>query len=473
MTDLSLLIPEITVLASACLILVVDLFLADKQRSITFGLSQFALLVVFLLTLRLPHGETHYAFGDTFILDDMSVVLKCALYVLVAFAFFYSRQYLEQRGLHKGEFYVLGLFAMLGMMVLVSANHLLVIYLGLELMSLALYALVAFNRDSRPSTEAALKYFVLGAISSGMLLYGISILYGISGSLDIPSVADSITHTSFDRVVLLFALSFIVVGVAFKLGAVPFHMWVPDVYQGAPTAVTLFVGSAPKVAAYAMAMRLLAGTLGNMQPEWQEMLIVLVVLSLALGNIAAIAQTNIKRMLAYSTISHIGFILLGVLTGTPAGYSAAMFYSIVYAIMTLGAFGTVIVLSRSGFEAEQLTDFKGLNERHPWFALMMLIFMFSMAGAPPLVGFHAKLAVLRAALQADLVWLAILAVLFSVVGAFYYLRVIKLMYFDSAEDSTAIDKSFDLKAILSLNGLLVLGLGLMPGVLMGWCVGAF
>jgi NADH-quinone oxidoreductase subunit N len=473
MTDLAPLMPEIFVLAAACLILVVDLFLPEKYRDVTFYLSQLTLLGALLLTLDLPQDETGYAFGSSFILDAMAIVLKCAVYVVIAGVFCYARPYLKQLDLHKGEFYVLGLLAMLGMMVLISANHLLVLYLGLELLSLSLYSMVAFNRDSKQSTEAAMKYFVLGAIASGMLLYGISILYGISGSLDIPMVADSIAHTSFDRVLLLFALSFIVVGVAFKLGAVPFHMWIPDVYQGAPTAVTVFVGSAPKIAAFAMAMRLLVGTLGDLQADWQGMLIVLAVLSLGLGNVVAIAQSNIKRMLAYSTIGHIGFILLGVLSGNAAGYSAAMFYAIVYALMTLGAFGVVILLSRTGFEAEQLNDYKGLNEKHPWFAFMMLIFMFSMAGVPPLVGFHAKLAVLRAVLQADMVWLAIVAVLFAVIGAFYYLRMIKLMYFDSAESPLVIDKSFDVKAVLSVNGLLVLGLGVMPGVLMGWCVGAF
>ncbi|MBN1378945.1 MAG: NADH-quinone oxidoreductase subunit NuoN [Gammaproteobacteria bacterium] len=471
--ELILLIPEIFVLATACLILVIDLFLSEQHRNVTFYLTQLSLFFTFLLTLELPSDTVLYAFNSSFILDTMAIVLKCAVYVVTAGAFCYARPYLKQIDLHKGEFYVLGLFAMLGMMVLISANHLLVLYLGLELMSLSLYTLVALNRDSAQSTEAAMKYFVLGAIASGMLLYGISILYGISGSLDIPLVADSVTHSLFDRIVLLFALSFIVVGVAFKLGAVPFHMWVPDVYQGAPTAVTVFVGSAPKIAAFAMAMRLLVGTLGDLHAEWQGMLIVLAVLSLGLGNVVAIAQSNIKRMLAYSTIGHIGFILMGVLSGTAAGFSAAMFYSIVYALMTLGAFGVVILMSRAGFEAENLDDYKGLNEKHPWFAFMMLVFMFSLAGVPPLVGFHAKLAVLRAVLEVDLVWLAIVAVLFSVVGAFYYLRIIKLMYFDSAESELLIDKPLDMKVALSLNGLLVLGLGIMPGVLMGWCFSAF
>ena len=472
-SQLVILLPEIFVLAAACLILLVDSFLKDKWRNVSFYLTQISLLIALLLTLDLPLNETLYAFQNSFILDAMSVILKCASYIIIAGVFFYARPYLTELGLHKGEFYVLGLFALLGMMVLISANNLLILYLGLELLSLSLYALVAFNRDSSQASEAALKYFVLGAIASAMLLYGISILYGISGTLDIPMLAESIANTSFDRLVLLFALSFIVVGVAFKLGAVPFHIWVPDVYQGAPTAVTLFIGSAPKIAAYAMAMRLLVGSLGELQHDWQGMLIVLAVLSLGLGNIVAIAQSNIKRMLAYSTISHIGFILLGILSGSAAGYSAAMFYTIVYALMTMGAFGAVIILSRAGVDAERLDDYKGLNDKHPWFAFMMLIFMFSMAGVPPLVGFQAKLAVLRTLVQAELVWLAIVAVLFSVIGAFYYLRIIKLMYFDQAESDISIDKGWDIKTVLSLNGLLVLGLGIMPGVLMGWCVGAF
>jgi NADH-quinone oxidoreductase subunit N len=317
-----------------------------------------------------------------------------------------------------------------------------------------------------------MKYFVLGALASGMLLYGISMFYGVTGSLGIPEVSAAIAGVSRDDIILIFGLCFVVVGLAFKLGAVPFHMWIPDVYQGAPTPVTLFVGSAPKIAGFAMVMRLLIDGLSELHADWQAMLIILAVLSLAIGNIVAIAQSNIKRMLAYSTIGHIGFVLMGILSATPEGYSSAMFYSIIYALMTLGGFGMVILLSRSGFEADRLDDFRGLNERSPWFAFMMLIFMFSMAGVPPLVGFHAKLAILRAVVQADLVWLAIVAVVLSVVGAFYYLRVVKLMYFDAVQDSNPIRKSLDMKLALSLNGLAVLGLGIFPGTLIAWCVAA-
>lgn len=465
-------LPEMVVLGMACLILVVDVFLGERRGHITFYLTQITLVAALYFTLQLPGQDTVHAFGGSFVHDTMAVVLKSAIYILIATVFFYSRGYLQVRGLHKGEFYVLGLFAMLGMMVLVSAHNLLVLYLGLELFSLSTYAMVAFNRDSSDSTEAAMKYFVLGAIASGMLLYGMSMLYGVTGSLDIPTVAERIAATGAGDVALVFALSFVVVGVAFKLGAVPFHMWIPDVYHGALTPVTVFIGTAPKVAGFAMAMRLLVDTLGPLHEQWQGMLAVLAVLSLAAGNIIAIAQSNLKRMLAYSTIAHVGFVLMGVLAGSGAGYSAAMFYSITYAVMTLGGFGMIILLSRAGFEADNLEDFKGLNERSPWFAFMMLIFMFSMAGVPPLVGFHAKLAVLRAVIGAEMVWLAVFALLMSVIGAFYYLRVVKLMYFDGAGDTGPFGQSFTVRLVLSLNGLAVLGLGLFPGALMAWCVSA-
>jgi NADH-quinone oxidoreductase subunit N len=470
--ELMFLIPEIFILTMACLILVFDLFVDDQRRYLTFWLTQATLLGVILLQPEMPQGYTATVLNDMFIHDPMSVILKLATYVTVSAAFFYARGYLQQLNIHKGEYYVLGLFAMLGIMVMISANNLLVLYLGLELLSLSLYAMVAFNRDSKQSSEAAMKYFVLGALASGMLLYGISMLYGVTGSLNIPLIAAHITQGGSADLVLVFGLAFIVVGLAFKLGAVPFHMWVPDVYQGAPTSVTLFLGAAPKIAAYAMIMRLLAGALGGLHADWQLMLAILAILSLAIGNIVAIAQSNLKRMLAYSTISHVGFILLGILAGTADGYSAAMFYTIVYTLMTLGAFGMIILLSRAGFEADQLDDFKGLNERSPWFAFVMLIMMFSMAGVPPMVGFHAKLSVLRAVIDVDMVWLAIAAVLFSVIGAFYYLRVVWLMYFEAPHDTAQIKKDLDFRFVLSANGLAVLGLGLFPGVLMAWCINA-
>jgi NADH-quinone oxidoreductase subunit N len=470
-SELSVLVPELWVLAMACVILVVDLYLSEGRRTVTFWLTELTLLVALLLTLNLPDARPAYAFGQAFVFDSMAMILKASIYVIVASVFFYSRDYLQQSQIQKGEYYVLGLFSMLGMMIMVSANNLLVLYLALELWSLSLYAMVAFHRDSPDATEAAMKYFVLGALASGMLLYGISMFYGVSGTLSIPGIGGAIAGAS-DNIILIFGLCFIIVGLAFKLGAVPFHMWLPDVYQGAPTPVTLFIGTAPKIAGFAMVMRLLIGALGDLQPDWQGMLIILVVLSLGVGNIVAIAQSNLKRMLAYSTIGHIGFVLMGILAGTQEGYSAAMFYSIVYALMTLGGFGMIILLSRAGFEADKLDDYRGLNERSPWFAFMMLIFMFSMAGVPPLVGFHAKLNILRAVIQADLVWLAVVAVVLSVVGAFYYLRVVKLMYFDAVQDNNPIQKSFDMKLVLSVNGLAVLGLGIFPGTLIAWCVAA-
>ncbi len=469
MPDFMLAAPEIFVLGMACLILVVDVFLAERNRAVSYYLSQITLLGAAVLTYTQLGGETRLTFGGSFISDPLSVLLKLFIYAVMLGVFLYSRDYLRDRKLFKGEYYVLGLFAMLGMMVMVSAHSLLTIYLGLELLSLSLYALVAFDRDSARASEAAMKYFVLGALASGMLLYGMSMLYGASGSLDIATIGTYIRQHGGTDFVLVLGLVFISVGLAFKLGAVPFHMWMPDVYHGASAPVTLFIGSAPKIAAFAMVMRLLTEALGSLHTEWRDMLIILVVLSLAVGNIVAIAQTNIKRMLAYSTISHVGFLLLGVLAGTADGYAAATFYVVTYAVMALGAFGMIILLSRAGFEAERLDDFKGLNERSPWFAFMMLILMFSMAGVPPTVGFYAKFAVLSAVVDIDMTWLAAAAVVFSIIGAFYYLRVIKLMYFDKPVDETPLTAAFDMRVLLSVNGLAVLALGLFPGALLAWC----
>ena len=388
--------------------------------------------------------------------------------------FLYSRDYIKARDINKGEYYVLGLFGMLGMMIMVSAHSLLTIYLGLELLSLSLYALVAFQRDNSVAAEAAMKYFVLGAIASGMLLYGMSMLYGVTHSLDIGTISSYIAGQKDQSMVLSFGLVFVVVGLAFKLGAVPFHMWLPDVYHGAPTSVTLYIGTAPKIAAFAMTIRLLVDGMQGLSADWQQMFMVLAVLSLAIGNVVAIAQTNIKRMLAYSTISHVGFLVLGILAATREGYIASMFYTVTYAIMALGAFGLIIVLSRKGYESDSLDDFKGLSERSPWLAFLMLIIMFSMAGVPPTVGFYAKLMVLEAVLNVKMLWIAIVAVLFSVIGAFYYLRIIKLMYFDKpADDAGEIKASFDTRVIVSSNGILVLLLGLFPGGLIALCQLAF
>ncbi|RUQ31807.1 MAG: NADH-quinone oxidoreductase subunit NuoN [Candidatus Competibacteraceae bacterium] len=462
-------LPELFVLTMTCLVLVVDVFLEQRQRHITYGLAQLTLLGAALLTLvTYAHAPVTTMFGH-YVKDAMGDLLKLFIYLSSAAVFLYSRDYLRRRNLFKGEYYVLGLFGVLGMMVMVSAHSLLSVYLGLELLSLSLYALVVVDRDSPVASEAAMKYFVLGSLASGMLLYGISMIYGATGSVDLQLVADAAGKQGVDNLVLVFGLVFLVVGLSFKLGAVPFHMWLPDVYQGAPTSVTLFIGSAPKLAAFALIMRVLVEGLGSLQGDWQQMLVILAVLSIATGNLIAIAQTNIKRMLAYSTISHIGFMLLGILAGTPDGYAAAMFYTIVYVLMAVGAFGVIILLSRTGFEAENIDDFKGLNDRHPWLAFVMMMIMMSMAGVPFLAGFYAKWMVLQAAVNVGLVWLAIFGVVFSVIGAFYYLRVVKCIYFDKSEQSELIEISLDTEIIISVNGLLLVVIGLYPTALMTWC----
>lgn len=462
-------LPEIFVLAMACFILILDLYIKQEDKVITYLLSIATLAGAAILTISLAGDSAELTFNGTFVSDPMGDVLKVFIYLVTAVVFLYSRQYLQKRDLFKGEYFVLGLFGVLGMMVMVSAHSMLTLYLGLELLSLSLYAMVAFQRDSLNATEAAMKYFILGALASGMLLYGMSMLYGASGSLDIAEIGAYAALNS-DNIVMIFGMTFVIVGLAFKLGAVPFHMWVPDVYHGAPTSVTLYIGTAPKIAAFAMVMRILVEGMGGLHGEWQTLLIVLAVLSIAIGNVVAIAQTNIKRMLAYSTISHVGFILLGILAGSENGYSSSMFYVVVYALMGLGGFGMVILLSRTGFEADKLEDFKGLNERSPWMAAMMMILMFSMAGVPPTVGFYAKLSVLQAAVDVELVWLAVYAVVFSVIGAFYYLRIVKLMYFDKPEDTAKIEAGMDMRIVLSANSLGMLILGIYPAALMQWCM---
>ncbi len=494
LTDLppiSIAYPEIFLLAAGCAILVIDLFLTEDRRWVTYVLSLAALLGCAVLTVivtGMTGGRLAYTFNGMFVSDIMASVLKMFTYVSVVLCLVYSRTYIADRGLYRGEYFVLALFATLGMMVMISANHFLTLYLGLELMSLCLYSLVALNRDSAASTEAAMKYFVLGALASGLLLYGMSMIYGATGTLEITEVAKGAArilqsdHPS--GAVLAFGLVFVVSGLAFKVGVVPFHMWIPDVYHGAPTAVTLFISTGPKLAAFAMAIRLLvnglqplAGDTPQFQSGWQDMLIILSVLSMAIGNLAAIAQSNIKRMLAYSTISHMGFMLLGLLSGIVSGnalsaaeaWSSAMFYAVVYVLMSLGAFGMVVFLSRAGFEAERLEDFKGLNSRSPWFAFIMLLLMFSLAGVPPTVGFYAKLSVLQAVLGAGHVWLAVVAVMFALVGTFYYIRVVKLMYFDAPQDSVEVRGKLDASVLLSANGLAVLALGILPQPLMQLC----
>jgi NADH-quinone oxidoreductase subunit N len=458
---------EIFLACAACVVLLVDLFLPERYRGVSYILSLAAILgTAAVLAATAPEARVVTLHG-AYVSDPLSQLLKLFSCIVVAVTFLYARDYLAVRGLFKGEYYVLGLFATLGIFVMISAHSMLSLYIGLELMSLSLYAMVAFNRESPMAAEAAMKYFILGAIATGCFLYGTSILYGVTGSLDLGEIAARAAELDGNDIHLLVALSFILVGVAFKFGAVPFHMWLPDVYQGAPTPVTLFIGTAAKIASLAMIVRVLVEGLGPLHGSWADMVAILALLSMALGNIVAIAQTNLKRMLAYSTISHVGFILLGILAGTPGGIEAAVYYTLAYVIMAGTAFGMIILLSREGFEAEELEDFRGLNARSPWFAGIMLVVMFSMAGVPPLLGFYAKFAVLAAVMDVGRTWLAVAGVLFSVIGAFYYLRVVKLMYFDEPVDRAPLAAGSDLRIVLSCNGLLVLALGIFPQLLIG------
>jgi NADH-quinone oxidoreductase subunit N len=468
--NLSLAAPEIFLTLAICVVLLVDVFLRDEQRQITYVLAMLALIGTAVVTALYAVTDPAITFSGSYVADPAGGVLKMFAYIVVGVTFLYSREYLQNNGLLQGEFFVLGLFGLLGIMIMISANSLLSLYLGLEVLALAQYTLVAFNRDSAVSAESAMKYFVLGAIASGTLLYGISLLYGLSGTLQLDLLAAHFGQPGGITVPALLALAFIIVGVAFKFGAVPFHMWLPDVYQGAITPVTLFIGSAPKIAAFALTWRVLVEGLGPMHDGgWRDMLIVLCVLSLGIGNVVAIAQTTLKRMLAYSTISHVGFILMGFIAGTEDGISAAMFYTFAYVLMAAAAFGMIILLSRRGFEAERLEDFKGLNARSPWFALMMLMVMFSMAGVPPFVGFYAKLVVLGSVLDAGLVWLAAAGVLFAVIGAYYYIRLVWYMYFAEPEDETPLAAASDMRIVVSANGLGLLALGIFPGALLDLC----
>jgi NADH-quinone oxidoreductase subunit N len=473
LTSLQPVFPEIFLLSATCVVLVVDLFLSQRTRLLTYGLSLLALVGTIAVTVGVGGHDTQVLFDGSYVRDPASDLMKVSLLLVTGFAMVYAKDYLVQQEIYRGEYYILGLFAALGMMVMASAYSFLTVYLGLELLALSLYALVAFDRDSAKGSEAAMKYFVLGALASGMLLYGISMVYGATGALSFPEVAAALKTGAADPTVLVFGLVFIVIGIAFKFGAVPFHMWVPDVYHGAPTAVTLLLGSAPKIAAFALAIRMLADGLGQLSPDWQQMLIILAVISMGIGNLVAIAQENLKRMLAYSTISHVGFIFLGLLSADNNGYAAALFYAVVYAATAAGGFGVLAMLSRRGFDAENLVDLKGLNDRSPWMAAMMSLILFSMAGVPPTVGFFAKLFVLEAIVRIDLVWLAGVAVFFSIIGAYYYLRAVKMMYFDKPVDDAPLTVSVDSSVALSINGLALLGLGLFPAVLYGACRAAF
>ncbi|BEG78590.1 NADH-quinone oxidoreductase subunit NuoN [Achromobacter xylosoxidans] len=481
--DFALATPEILLLVFGLAILLVDAVSNHPERKPTFLLTMLALGVLTVVSaLQWKNGVTGSTFNGLYVTDELSHLLKIASYIAVAVTLVYGRVYAQLRDMMRGgELYVLTLFALLGQMVMISSGNLISIYLGLELMSLALYALIALRRDNVVATEAAMKYFVLGALASGFLLYGMSMVYGATGHLDLAEVSKVIAAGKAEKLALVFGIVFLVSGLAFKLGAVPFHMWVPDVYQGSPTAVTLILGGAPKLAAFAITLRLLVDGLHGLAADWQPMLMILAVLSLAIGNLTAIAQTNFKRMLAYSTISHMGFVLLGLMSGSVVGkpelasaaYGASLFYMLTYVLTTLASFGIVLLLSRQGFECEHIDDLKGLNRRSPWHAAIVLLLMFSLAGIPPLVGFYAKLAVLQALVSAGHVTLAVIAVLFSLIGAFYYLRVVKVVYFDEpAADAAPMSATCGQRGVLSVNGLLILVLGLLPGGLMALCVQA-
>lgn len=458
---------EIFMLIMVCVVMLADLTVGDNRRYVAYLLTQISLLGCAILTYSSFSTESVQTFHGMFVDDAMADILKLMVFGTVSAVLVYSYTYITDRGMLRGEFFSLILFATLGMMVMISASHFLTLYIGLELLSLSLYALVALRRDSVIATEAAMKFFILGALASGFLLYGMSLVYGATGTLHVSQLAQIIQSGASSKEVLVVGLVFIVAGIGFKLSAAPFHMWAPDVYQGAPTAITLFIGSAPKLAAFGFVMRLLIEGMGEMVSDWQGMLVILAVMSMAVGNIAAIAQSNIKRMLAYSTISHMGFLLLGFISADSNGYSSALFYVIAYVLMTLGTFAMIMLLCRNGFEAENINDFKGLNKRNAWYAFITLLFMLSLAGIPPMIGFYAKFAVLQAVVNAGYVWLAVTAVLFSLIGAFYYLRIIKLMYFDEPETTESILPNSDVKILFSANGLAILALGLFPQALMG------
>lgn len=477
MDNLQIATPEIFLLAATCAVLIVGLFVQAKSNTV-YWLSQLTLVITFVMSLSQIGDEVTTGLSGAYTLDVLSASLKSWVLAVAIGIFLYSRDYVGNRKIARSEYFVLGLFAVAGMMIMVSATHMLSVYLGLELLALSQYAMVALHRDNGMASEAAMKYFVLGALASGMLLYGMSMIYGATGSLNLTVIADILAGNSetlsAERTIgARFGLTFLIVGIAFKLGAVPFHMWVPDVYEGAPTSVTMFISTAPKIAAFAMLVRLLVEGLDTLNADWQQMLAILSALSMVVGNLIAIAQTNIKRMFAYSTISHVGFLLMGIVGATSEGYSAAMFYAITYSFTTLAAFGVLLAVSREGFEADQLTDLAGLGRKNALLAGVMLLAMISLAGVPPAVGFYAKLTVLEAAVGAGFTWLAILGVIMSVIGAFYYLRIIKIMFFDDPTDEIAVRPAGDVTAGLAVNGLAVIGLGLAPGLIMGACIAAF
>lgn len=473
--DLTLLLPEIVLALMAVLVLIVDVYLKPAWKGLTYLLSQTTLLITFYCVWMTEVGASSTAFANQFIADPFSQTLKLMMLAVMFVVLLYSRTYVKDREMARGEFHTLALFSTLGMMLLVSAKSLLMIYLGLELLSLPLYAMVALRRDSVGSSEAGMKYFIMGALASGMLLYGMSIIYGVTNSIDLQTISEFINRDQVEQMsLLLFGMIFILIGIAFKLGAVPCHMWVPDVYEGAPTNVALLIATAPKLAAFGMAYRLLNDSLMSLSVEWVHFFIVLAVLSLALGNIVAIAQTNIKRLLAYSTIAHVGFLLLAILAAPGQSFAPAMYYIVVYTIMAAMAFGVIILMGAKDIEIEQLEDLKGLSQRSPWVAFLMLLVMFSFAGVPPTVGFYAKFMVLKSLVDMNLIWLAALAVFFSIIGAFYYLRVVWFMYFEPPQEpAKAVTGAADMRAVLSIHGISILALGIIPAPLFTICQQVF
>ncbi|MBK8285901.1 MAG: NADH-quinone oxidoreductase subunit NuoN [Ahniella sp.] len=473
MLDFWAILPEAFLTLSACILLIADLFIPRERKSATHWLSILVLVITAVLVWRNGQDPTLYgnAFSGLFVRDGVATLAKFFILISSALVLVYAKPHLEMRGLMQGEYYLLILFSVLGMMLMASSGSMLTIYLGLELLALCSYALVAMDRDNKLSSEAGMKYFVLGAMASGLLLYGMSMVYGATGELELSGIRGAINSNMQHPNLVLFGLVFIVIGIAFKFGAAPFHMWVPDVYQGAPTSVAMFIGSAPKIAAFAMAYRLLDSALGNASHHWSDMLSVLAVLSLVLGNLIAVAQTNFKRMLAYSTVSHVGFLLLGLIGGGVDGFAAALFYSVTYALTAAASFGVIVLMSRSGFEAENIEDFSGLNERNGWYAFLVLLIMASLAGVPMFVGFLAKLEVLKAAVQGGSLWLALIAGVCAVIGAFYYLRVIKVVYFDEPKTKEVLVAPDDVvfRTVLGLNALALVALGLFGGPLISWC----
>ncbi len=474
-SELIFALPELFLLSAISIILIFDLFASERLKPITYYLTQLSLVITGWLVFDLI-GESATIFSGTFVLDTMGSTFKVFIMGFAIIALVYTRHYLKVHELLRNEYFILALMSILGMMVMVSGHSLLTLYMGLEIMSLSLYALIASARDRSVAIEAALKYFVLGAIASGLLLYGMSMIYGITGSLDIAQISNfarASTLASQQTLILNFGLVFLVIGVAFKLGAVPFHMWVPDVYQGSPTSVTMFLSTVPKIAAIALLIRLLIDGLGDLQHYWSDLLMIIAVLSIALGSLVALMQSNIKRMLAYSTISHIGFVLLGFVTGVVEGYGAAVFYVLVYILMSLAAFGSIIALNKSGFEADQISDYQGLSKHSPWFALIILVVMLSMAGVPPFIGFYSKLFILQQVIAEGYVILALIAVVFAVISAYYYLKIIKAMYFDDADKEITVSAPLDMRVVLSINGILILLVGLMPSFWMSLSVSLF